>query len=109
MTAFNTKCCHLTKNKILKSSLTIKIFRPKLTGASTSKINQRIAPNPLNHFATSEKPSAAPVKNPNDDITNIHSTKDLPKCSSDPIMERLSDLDTTKIFPHLDFNVRLLT
>ena len=99
----------MTLNKIFKSSVTIKTFRLKLIGASTSKNNLRIVPNPLNHFATSEKPSAAPVKNLNDDATNIHSTKDQLKCSLDPIMERLSDLDTTKIFPHLDFNVRLLT
>ena len=99
----------VASNNIFKLSVVIKIFRLKLTGASTSKTNPRIVPNPLNHFATSEKPSAAPVKNLNDDITNIHSTKDQQKCSSDPIMERLSDLDTTKIFPHLDFNVRSLT
>ena len=94
---------------MVKSSVTIKTFRLKLIGDSTSKNNLRIVPNPLNHFATSEKPSAAPVKNLNDDATNTHSTKDQQKCSLDPIMERLSDLDTTKIFPHLDFNVRLLT
>ena len=30
------------------------------------------------------------------------------ECSLDPVMERISDLDTTNIFPGLNFNVRTI-
>ena len=74
-------------------------------GLSTSKMNPRIVPQPLSHLATSEKSSAESHIHPNDDVVNVHKELDQKVCSTDPMMERVSDLDTTNIYPHLDFNV----
>ena len=70
-------------------------------------MNPRIVPQPPSNLATSEKPSAESHMHPNDDVVNVHKEIDQKVCSVDPMMERVSDLDTTNIYPHLDFNVRL--
>ena len=62
---------------------------------------------PAKHIPTSEKSpdGSSHKKISNDQIQdNIAQTS----CSNDPIMERVSDLDTTNIFPNLDFNVRII-
>ena len=70
-------------------------------------MNPRIVPQPPSNLATSEKPSSESHIHPNDDVVNVHKETDQKVCSVDPMMERVSDLDTTNIYPHLDFNVRL--
>ena len=55
--------------------------------------------------ATSEKSSK--IKE-NDPISNNNENLDTKTCNAEPIMERVSDLDTTNIFPTLNFNVSFL-
>ena len=69
-------------------------------------MNPRIVPQPLSHLATSEKSSVEIQRRPNNDDSNAQRGQDQKVCTTDTIMERVSDLDTTNIFPHLDFNVR---
>ena len=69
-------------------------------------MNPRIVPQPPSNLATSEKPLAESHLHPNDDVVNDRKELDQKVCSIDPMMERVSDLDTTNIYPHLDFNVR---
>ena len=69
-------------------------------------MNPRIVPQPLSHLATSEKSSVEIQRRPNNDDSNAPRGQDQKACTTDTIMERVSDLDTTNIFPHLDFNVR---
>ena len=58
--------------------------------------------------ATSEKSNESNKIKENDPISNNNENLDTKTCSAEPIMERISDLDTTNIFPTLNFNVRFL-
>ena len=75
---------------------------PSIIDLSTPKTDSRIVQQPPMLHATSEKSNK--IKE-NDPISN---NKDTKTCDAEPIMERVSDLDTTNIFPTLNFNVRFL-
>ena len=88
-------------------SLHMKIF-PSIIDLSTPKTDSRIVQQPPMLHATSEKSNESNKIKENDPISNNNENVDTKTCSAEPIMERISDLDTTNIFPTLNFNVRFL-
>ena len=88
-------------------SLHMKIFT-SIIDLSTPKTDSRIVQQPPMLHVTSEKSNESNKIKENDPISNNNENLDTKTCSAEPIMERVSDLDTTNIFPTLNFNVRLL-
>ena len=85
----------------------MKIF-PSIIDLSTPKTDSRIVQQPHMLQATSEKSNEPNKIKENDPVSNNNENLDTKTCNAEPIMERVSDLDTTNIFPTLNFNVRFL-
>ena len=79
---------------------------PSIIDLSTPKTDSRIVQQPPMLHATSEKSNESNKIKEIDPISNNNENLDTKTCNADPIMERVSDLDTTNIFPTLNFNVR---
>ena len=75
---------------------------------STPKTDSRIVQQPSMLHVTSEKSHESNNIKENDPISNNNEKLDTKTCNADPIMERVSDLDTTNICPTLNFNVIFL-
>ena len=84
-------------------------INPLIIDLSTPKTDSRIVQQPPMLHATSEKSNESNKIKENDPISNNNENVDTKTCSVEPILERVSDLDTTNIFPTLNFNVRFLT
>ena len=91
----------------IRCSVHMKIL-PSIIDLSTPKTDSRIVQQPPMLHATSEKSNESNRIRENDPISNNGENLDTKTCSAEPIMERVSDLDTTNIFPTLNFNVKLL-
>ena len=81
---------------------------PSIIVLSTPKTDSRIVQQPPMLHATSEKSNESNKIKENDLISNNNDNLDTKTCNAEPIMERVSDLDTTNIFPTLNFNVSFL-
>ena len=91
----------------IRCSVLIKMLT-SIIDLSTPKTDTRKVQQPPMLHATSEKSDESNRIKENDPISNNGENLDTKTCSAEPIMERVSDLDTTNIFPTLNFNVKLL-
>ena len=91
----------------IRCSVLIKMLT-SIIDLSTPKTDTRKVQQPPMLHATSEKSNESNRIKENDPISNNGENLDTKTCSAEPIMERVSDLDTTNIFPTLNFNVKLL-